>query len=81
LDDDGDDADYAGDGAGREKKLGWMIALGRCWPLKNAPNSLAECFRAQRQKEPAQSPAQEELMCVSRYISQGSEIPREDIET
>jgi hypothetical protein len=28
LDDDGDDADYAGDGADRGKKLDWMIAPG-----------------------------------------------------
>jgi hypothetical protein len=53
LDDGGDDADYAGDGAGREKKLDWMVVLGRCWPLKHEPNSLAECFHAQRQGEPA----------------------------
>jgi hypothetical protein len=81
LGDDGDDADCAGDGAGRGRKQDWMIVPGHCWPLKNELISLAECFRAQRQEESAQSPVQEELIYASRYISQGSEIPRGDIET
>jgi hypothetical protein len=81
LDDDGDDAGCAGDGGDRVKKLDWMIVPGRCWLLKHEPNSLAECFHAQRQKEPAQTLVQKEPIYVSRYISQGSEIPRGDIET
>jgi hypothetical protein len=81
LDDDGDDADYAVDGGGRVKKQDWMIVPGRCLLLKHEPNSLAECFHAQRQGGPALSRVQKEPIYVSRYISQGSEIPRGDIET
>jgi hypothetical protein len=81
LDDDGDDAGCACDGAGRGKTLDWTIVPGRCLPLKNELTALAEWFRVQRQTEPVQPKVPKEPMYVSRYISQGSEIPRGDIET
>ena len=81
LNDDGDDADYAYDGADREKKLDWTIVLGRWWPPKSGSLALAEWIRAQRQAEPVQSQVPEQPMYVSPCISQGSEIPRGDIES
>jgi hypothetical protein len=58
-----------------------MIVPGCCWLLKNEPLALAEWFRVQKQTAPVQSRVTKEPMYVSRYISQGSEIPRGDIET
>ena len=80
LDDDGDDAGCACDGADRGRKLDWMIVLGHCWPLKNEQIAFAEWFRVLMLAVLVQSRAPKEPRYVSRYIPQGSESPRGHIE-
>jgi hypothetical protein len=58
-----------------------MIVTGQCFWLTETPIALAERFAAQMQKEPEQLLTREDSKYVSRCIPQGSEIPREDIET
>jgi hypothetical protein len=58
-----------------------MTAPGHCWPLRNELIALAEWIRVQRQEKRVQSQVREDSRYVSRYISQGSEIPRGDIES
>jgi hypothetical protein len=71
----------AADGADHEKKLHWMIVPGHCWPLTEMPIALAHWFDGQMQEEPVQPTVREGLKYVSRCFPQGSEIPREGIET
>jgi hypothetical protein len=80
-DDDGDGAYGVCGGADHAKKLHWMIVPGHCWMLMEMPIALAVWFDAQMQEEPAQQSEREDSKYVSRCIPQGSEIPREDIET
>jgi hypothetical protein len=58
-----------------------MIVTGQCCWLTETPIVLAEWFDAQMQEEPVQLLTREDSKYVSRCIPQGSEIPREDIET
>src|SRR5271169_4258086 len=57
------------------------IATGHCWLLREETNVIAKLFDARRQEEPVPSQAREDSKFVSLCISQGSEIPRGDIET
>jgi hypothetical protein len=58
-----------------------MIVPGHCWPLTEMPIALAHWFDGQMQEEPVQPTVREGLKYVSRCFPQGSEIPREGIET
>ena len=58
-----------------------MIVPGHCWPLTKMPIALVEWFDAQMLEEAVQLSLREDSKYVSRSIPQGSEIPREDIET
>jgi hypothetical protein len=80
-DDDGDGACCAGDGVDHAKKLDWMFATDHCWRLKKQTNATAKWFDARRQEEQVPPRVERDSKYVSRYISQGSEIPRGDIET
>jgi hypothetical protein len=79
--DDGDGACYAGGDADHAKKPHWMIVPGHCWPLKHEPRALAGWLHAQRREEPVLQQVREHSRYVSRYIPQGLEIPRMDIES
>jgi hypothetical protein len=81
LDDGGDGACCVGGGVDHARKPDWMIATGYCWLLTKQPNAIAKWFDARRQEEQVLSQAREGSSYASRYISQGSEIPRGDIET
>jgi hypothetical protein len=77
----GDGACGAADGADHEKKPHWMIVPGHCWPLTEMPIALAQWFDAPMQEGPVQQRGPEDSKYVSRCFPQGSEIPREGIET
>jgi hypothetical protein len=58
-----------------------MIVIDHYWPLSQKPIASAEWFAAQMQEESVQLSVREDSKYVSRCIPQGSEIPREHIET
>jgi hypothetical protein len=58
-----------------------MIEAGYCWPLTVEPIALGERFVVWRQKPQVQPRAKSNSEFVSQNISQGSRIPRGDIET
>jgi hypothetical protein len=58
-----------------------MIVIDHCWPLTQKPIASAEWLDVQMQEESVQLSVREDSKYVSRCIPQGSEIPREDIET